>query len=126
MDDDSILVIKGPEVSELLKGQEFEILRRCGWPMKRMHVAKPLCLIRLFSVFRQTTETRVLALRAYLGDSFDVAGIKWIASFPNNIRQHKNRASAVIILNSTETGRPQAIIEGWSGYSRSCRQQSRV
>ena len=33
-------------------------------------------------------------------------------SFPNNIRQNKNRASAVIILNSTETGRPRAIIEG--------------
>ena len=112
MDDDRILLIKGQEVSELLKGQELEILRK----VRLAYEAHARCETSLphstFLRFPSNDTNRVIALPAYLGDSFNVAGIKWISSFPNNIRQNKNRASAVIILTSTETGRPRAIIEG--------------
>jgi len=53
---------------------------------------------------------RIIAMPAYLGGSFDVAGIKWIASFPENIKNNNPRASSISILNNSQTGAPQAIL----------------
>lgn len=108
----SLLLLSGREVSDLLAGQETEILhavRRAYEAHARNQTALPFST---FLRFPADDKNRVIALPAYLGDSFNVAGIKWIASFPGNIERHMNRASAVIILNSTQTGRPEAIIEG--------------
>lgn len=107
-----ILLLKGHEVSALLKGQELAIIesvRRAYQAHARQQTSLPHST---FLRFPAEEKNRVIALPAYLGDSFDVAGIKWIASFPNNIQRQMDRASAVIILNSTQTGRPEAIIEG--------------
>ncbi len=53
---------------------------------------------------------RIIAMPAYLGGEFDIAGIKWIASFPGNITKKKRRANSVSILNESDTGIPIAII----------------
>lgn len=108
----SILLLSGREVNDLLAGQEAEILsavRRAYEAHARNQTALPFST---FLRFPADDKNRVIALPAYIGDSFNVAGIKWISSFPGNIERHMNRASAVIILNSTQTGRPEAIIEG--------------
>jgi ornithine cyclodeaminase len=112
MNEDEIILIKGREVADLLKGRELDILQKVRLAYEA-HARRETSLPHsTFLRFPANDTNRVIALPAYLGDSFNVAGIKWISSFPNNIRQNKNRASAVIILNSTETGRPRAIIEG--------------
>lgn len=55
-------------------------------------------------------KNRIISMPAYLGGMFDVAGIKWIASFPDNIHVGKPRAHSVVILNDADTGEPICII----------------
>jgi 2,3-diaminopropionate biosynthesis protein SbnB len=55
-------------------------------------------------------KNRIIAMPAYVGGEFARAGIKWIASFPDNIRRNMPRAHSVTILNDADTGVPAAII----------------
>lgn len=52
---------------------------------------------------------RIIAMPAYVGGKVDVAGIKWIASFPNNINNNIPRANSITVLNDAHTGVPFAF-----------------
>lgn len=57
------------------------------------------------------TNNRIIAMPARLGsDSEGISGIKWIASFPDNINHGLKRANSVTILNSNKTGEITSII----------------
>ena len=64
-----------------------------------------------FLRFPHRPTSRIIALPAWLGRGFDIAGLKWIASFPENVQRGFPRASATLILNDDATGYPVAILE---------------
>jgi 2,3-diaminopropionate biosynthesis protein SbnB len=109
---DDVLIVKGEEVRELLEGQELPVLEAVRRAYT-LHAAGESALPHSsFLRFPGDEVNRIIALPAYLGDGFAVAGLKWIASFPGNRQQGLERASAVLILNSCVTGRPEAVLEG--------------
>jgi ornithine cyclodeaminase len=110
--DDSILILNGSETLSVLEGRELEVVQLIGDAYKAHARGESMLPHSSFLRFPADDRNRIIALPAYLGDGFGLAGIKWIASFPGNHDRGIERASAVIILNSAETGRPRAIIEG--------------
>jgi 2,3-diaminopropionate biosynthesis protein SbnB len=108
----SILIIKAHEVSTLLKDKEEEIVRIVKAAYQEHAAGASSLPHSIFLRFPNDEVNRIIALPAYLGGGFDVSGIKWISSFPGNHELGMDRAAAVIITNSTRTGRPKAIIEG--------------
>lgn len=111
-DNRELLIGGAEEVAATLHGTEIElmeIVRRAYRAHGRGESSLPHSV---FLGFPDNRANRIIALPAYLGDNVDSAGVKWVASFPGNLERGLDRASAVLILNSTRTGRPKAILEG--------------
>lgn len=106
------LLLKGNEIDTLFQNRDFEILAAIKLAYQ-IYAKGDSCLPHSsFLRFPNNDQDRIIALPAYLGDGIDIAGIKWIASFPDNLGLGMERASAILILNSTRTGQIKAIMEG--------------
>src|SRR6266567_2399038 len=112
MGDGDILILKGSEIAALLSGRELDLIQTVRRAYECHATGASSLPHSVFLQFPDDPRNRIIALPAYLGDEFGVAGIKWVASFPANIETNQDRASATIILNSARTGRPEAILEG--------------
>ncbi|RPI76829.1 MAG: 2,3-diaminopropionate biosynthesis protein SbnB [Desulfobacteraceae bacterium] len=55
-------------------------------------------------------KNRIIAMPAFVGGEFNIAGIKWIASFPDNIHKGIPRAHSLIVLNDADNGKPVAVL----------------
>lgn len=55
-------------------------------------------------------KNRIIAMPAFVGGPVNMSGIKWIASFPDNIQHQLPRAHCVVVLNDPDTGIPAGIL----------------
>lgn len=55
---------------------------------------------------------RINAMPGFVGGEYNVLGIKWIGSGPNNISKGLPRASVTVVLNDADTKLPIAIADG--------------
>lgn len=106
-----ILILRGNEVDSLLEGRERELIDKISLAYKAHANALTSLPHSVFLTFPGNDRNRIIALPAFLAGEFNVAGIKWVSSFPGNTDNGLERASAVLILNCAKTGRPQAIVE---------------
>lgn len=107
-----VVLLTASDVISLLIGREQDLIE----VVRQAYIAYALGRCSLpespFLRFPSHPKNRIIAKPAYLGDDFEMAGIKWIASFPDNHQFNLPRASATIILNSIQTGFAEAILEG--------------
>lgn len=111
--DQPFLIIKRLDIERLLKGRDAEIVQLVR-EVYMMHDQSETSLPHsVFLRFPNDPSNRIIGLPALIGvGEKTVAGMKWIASFPHNHVKNLPRASAVVVVNSTETGFPEAILEG--------------
>lgn len=107
-----MLILGRHEVQQALHGLKNDVLEAVRQAYLSHAAADSDLPHSVFLRFPADERSRIIGLPAYLGGKEPVAGIKWISSFPANIDRGLERASAVIILNDMETGRPIAFLEG--------------
>jgi ornithine cyclodeaminase len=109
--DFALSIINGKTVFDIIRARRAEcidVVRDAYLAHARGQSVNP---DSYFLRFPEKPDCRIIALPAYLGDGFHVAGLKWIASYPGNVQRGFPRASAVLVLNSYDTGYPFALLE---------------
>jgi len=102
-------VIKG--ILAELREQTIEIVAATYLAHERGQTVNP---DSLFLRLPSDPASRIIALPAAIATPGEqpLSGIKWIASYPQNVKSGIPRASAVLILNDPRTGYPRAVLEG--------------
>src|SRR5215813_14591699 len=109
---DDLLVLSGPQIKELLKSREADVIAAVKTAYIAHFKGESFLPHSVFVRFPELVKERIIALPGYLGGNSPTAGIKWISSFPGNLEHGISRASAVMVINSLTTGRAQALLEG--------------
>jgi ornithine cyclodeaminase len=105
-------VITGPTASRLIYGDVegcIDVVRHAYLAHAHGQTVNPPSS---FLRFPARPNARIIALPSHIEEPWRVSGIKWIASYPANVRAGMPRASAVLILNDAENGFPFACLEG--------------
>ncbi|MEU7133011.1 2,3-diaminopropionate biosynthesis protein SbnB [Streptomyces sp. NPDC046261] len=104
-------VISGAQVQEVLAGQERKVVDLVESAYRLHGAGDTVNPPSYFLRFPDRPTSRIIALPASLGGDSAVDGLKWISSFPENVKAGIPRASAVLILNDHESGYPLACLE---------------
>jgi ornithine cyclodeaminase len=112
LSDNDVLIIGAAEIEAALKDREELVLNAVQRAYETHSRGDSSLPHSSFLRFPDSDKDRIICLPAYLGGEYQLAGVKWIASMPDNVARGMERASAVIILNDRLTGRPAAVMEG--------------
>ncbi|MEU2065230.1 2,3-diaminopropionate biosynthesis protein SbnB [Streptomyces sp. NPDC013455] len=104
-------LVAGPVVHEILTRDRPAVLDLVRQTYLDHEAGETVNPDSYFLRFPEKPDARIIALPAFLGADVQLAGIKWISSFPSNTKKSVPRASAVLILNDYETGYPIACLE---------------
>lgn len=107
-----MIILGHKDVQQVLSGQEVETLEVVRSAYRLHDEGRSAVPHSVFLRFPGDHRNRIIGLPAFAGGDRPVAGMKWIASFPGNVERGLERASAAILLNSLDTGHPEALIEG--------------
>ena len=109
---ENVLVLGNGQVRDILAGREEEVIHIIRRAYLLHHEGQSSLPHSVFLRFPGNDTDRIIGLPAYLGGEYGVAGMKWVSSFPGNIKKGVERASAAVFLNDMATGRVRAILEG--------------
>lgn len=105
-------VISGSQVDDVLRGRCDQVVELVADAYRLHGAGESVNPPSYFLRFPDRPTCRIIALPASIGGRFGVDGIKWVASFPENVAAGIPRASAVLLLNDHRTGYPFACLEG--------------
>lgn len=111
----SILAIDSKSIDKILSSKPDTILEL----VKNAYIAHEIGeTILPFSGFLRPDANgpqRIISLPAHISKGKDflqpITGIKWVSSFPENRKKGLPRASALIVLNDSQTGRAYSIMD---------------
>lgn len=109
---DNLLILRADDVAQALGDDMNGIVDAVAEGYLTLHRGQAVMPPSPFLKFVEDKPERIIGLPAYLNGEHPIVGIKWIASFPGNLRKGMDRASAVIVINDLETGRPHIVMEG--------------
>lgn len=105
-------VVPGAFIAEALADRHNTIVEVVRDAYLRHHAGQTINPDSYFLRFDDKPNARIIALPAAIKGDGAIAGIKWIASYPDNAAINLQRASATLVLNDYETGYPVALLEG--------------
>lgn len=105
-------VVPGSVIDDILADSKEHVLNIVRETYLLHHQGHTVNPNSYFLRFPNKPRDRVIALPVYVNGSVNRIGIKWVSSFPDNLLSGLSRASAVLIINDSETGYPVACLEG--------------
>jgi 2,3-diaminopropionate biosynthesis protein SbnB len=109
---DDLLVLRADDVAAAMGHDLMMTVEAVEAGYLALHRGEVVMPPSPFLRFVEGKPERVIGLPAFVKGDAPIAGIKWIASFPGNVARGIDRASAVIVVNDLDTGRPNVVLEG--------------
>ncbi|WP_346771777.1 hypothetical protein [Bradyrhizobium sp. 170] len=112
VDETAIAYVRAEQIDRIIAAHRVQIIDLVAATYRAFYAGNCTNPDTYSLTFPQKPGCRINALPAYVGGGVDKAGLKWVSSFPQNSRRGLQRAAAVIVLNSFETGYPIALMDG--------------